>query len=175
MQPLSTYRLRYKKEKINDLRALEMRDASVWMYFLLLECLICLSSDANINSLTVVGNKHLTHQRSRINSSFSKLFIDARSNCYVTWDVQPATIDVHTDSNIQPHVSLRVEFDTLTITMPSGVDFEYAQMDIYLHLPSGALREISLAGITHFQSINLLSTNNPLVLRVEGITPIDRF
>ena len=90
-------------------------------------------------------------------------------------DVQPATIDVHTDSNIQPHVSLRVEFDTLTITMPSGVDFEYAQMDIYLHLPSGALREISLAGITHFQSINLLSTNNPLVLRVEGITPIDRF
>ena len=172
VQPLSSSR--YKEEKINDLRALEMSDASVWMYFLLLERLICLGHSAQASSPTVIGNKHLTHRRSLINSSFSKLFIRGLSNCYVKWSAPPTTIDVHTDSNIQAHVNVRVESDTLKITMPSDMDFKYTQMDIYLQLPSTTLNEIFLAGVTHFEGSNLLSTNNPLVLRVEGITPTDR-
>ena len=124
--------------------------------------------EVNQNSFTLIGNRNITRRSNAIHASLSKLIIRGRFNCYVTWTTNATqTIEISTDSNIQSSVIAAVDRGTLQLTHPSAVDIKFTELNVHLTLHP-TLREIFLAGISHFQSIDVFTSSEPLALHTEG-------
>jgi hypothetical protein len=137
--------------------------------FFLLILLISNKINSYQNILTVIGDRNVTGRSGTINQSFSKLSINGPFYCHTTWTGNKPTIDIYTDNNIHPYVIIKIEKDTLKISIELDVNFKFTEMNIYLNI-SPIIKEIFLAGISTFYSVNVLNTNNRLKLRVEGKT-----
>lgn len=139
-------------------------------YFFLLALLISNSRiNTHQNVLTVIGDKNVTRRNDLITQSFSKLSINGPFYCRITWidNNNKQTIDIYTDNNLHPYVIVKFEKDTLKITIQFYANFKYTEMNIHLHLQP-IIKEIFLAGISTFHSVNVLNMNNLLKLHTEG-------
>jgi hypothetical protein len=114
------------------------------------------------NAFTVIGEKNVTRRSSIITQSFSKLSINGPFGCHVTW------IDIYTDDNIHPYVTVDMESETLKIIIHFDANFKSTEMNIHLNLHP-TIKDIVLAGISTLYSKNLLNINNLLKLYTEGI------
>jgi len=121
------------------------------------------------NVLTIIGDKNITRRSGIISQSFSKLFINGPFYCQITWidDDNKQTIDIDTDNNIHPYVIVKLEKDTLKITIQSDTNLKITEMNVYLNLHP-IIKEIFLAGISTFDSVNVLNMNNLLKLYTDG-------
>jgi len=141
------------------------------MFYLFLLALLISNSRIHThqNVLTVIGDKNVTHRSGIITQSFSKLSINGPFYCQITWidNNNKQTIDIYTDNNLHPYVTVKFEKDTLKITIQFDANFKYTEMDIHLHLQP-IIKEIFLAGISTFHSVNVLNMNNLLKLHTEG-------
>jgi hypothetical protein len=120
------------------------------------------------NAFTVIGEKNVTRRSSIITQSFSKLSINGPFNCHVTWVDNKQTIDIYTDDNIHPYVTVNMESETLKIIIHFDGNFKFTEMNIHLNLHP-TIKDIVLAGISTLYSVNVLNINNLLKLHTEGM------
>jgi len=136
---------------------------SVFFCFFLIELPISsISIHFYSNALTVIGDKNVTRRSSIITQSFSKVSINGPFDCHVTW------IDIYTDDNIHPYVTVNMESETLKIIIHFDANLKSTEMNIHLNLHP-TIKDIVLAGISTLYSKNVLNINNLLKLYTEGI------